>query len=690
MIDLLFGALQILNEVITATTVVIAASLALYNLSHGIRDRVVRTSSLVLACVIVVYAGDVFLALGRANPSAHIEAWLRFRWVGIAFIPATLFHLSDALLETTGVVSRGRRRRVLRLLYVYGTVFLLIAAGTDLLVRDPVRTPAPTMRAGPLWPLYLLYFGMTVAVSFNNVLRARRRCLTPVTHRRMTYLLFTFLMPAAGIFPYTLLVSPSPDHALLLLILVDLGNIAIALMLAFMSYPLAFFGQNRPDRVIKGELLRFVLRGPLTGIVVLSVILFMPAITRSLALPGTDFFPFVAVAAVLLVQWGIALFLPMLDRHLVYAGDHDQAQQLQALSNRLLTPADAKQQFETILAAICDYLRTPSAFIVSFGVHEAKLESMIGSLRPSQAWLSSPEFMTLADPDAPTPLGMSVSEDGDLIAWQSFWIVPLRSIRPIQSIESVRTNGAGSLEQITRTPEVVSEHIIGVLGIWARALQPDLTADEQPVFKALCYRAARVLNDVRLQGDIFARLQGLLPEMDALQRFRGPARYGDAPALAKSDDNGAVIVDSSELVELVRKALRDYWGGPGLTESHLLALNVVKLALADNEDNPARAVRAVLSQAIENLRPEGAPRKTTDWTLYNILNMHFVQGRKGSEVAEALAMSEASIYRKQGTAIKQVAARIEVMEHEAQTANQPTVDSVNRQTSTSGSPTRTT
>src|SRR5215472_663423 len=119
MIYLLFGALQILNEVITATTVVIAASLAFYNLSHGIRDRVVRTSSLVLACVVVVYIGDVFLALARANPSAHVEAWLRFRWIGIAFIPATLFHLSDALLETTGIVSRGRRRRVLRILYVY-------------------------------------------------------------------------------------------------------------------------------------------------------------------------------------------------------------------------------------------------------------------------------------------------------------------------------------------------------------------------------------------------------------------------------------------------------------------------------------------------------------------------------------------------------------------------------------------
>jgi hypothetical protein len=42
--------------------------------------------------------------------------------------------------------------------------------------------------------------------------------------------------------------------------------------------------------------------------------------------------------------------------------------------------------------------------------------------------------------------------------------------------------------------------------------------------------------------------------------------------------------------------------------------------------------------------------------------MRFVQGRKASEVAESLAMSEASVFRKQGIAIAQVAARVEAME----------------------------
>src|SRR5215831_5553603 len=102
----------------------------------------------------------------------------------------------------------------------------------------------------------------------------------------MTYLLLVFLTPAAGIFPYSLLfASPSQADPSLLWLLVNLGNLGIILMLAFMAYPLSFFGSNRPDRVIKAELLRFMLRGPVTAILVLSVILFVPE-TRVIGFPG--------------------------------------------------------------------------------------------------------------------------------------------------------------------------------------------------------------------------------------------------------------------------------------------------------------------------------------------------------------------------------------------------------------------
>ena len=641
--DVIFAALQYFNEAITATTVIIATSLLFYNLSHSINDRVVRASSVVLGCVMAAYVGNVFTALGLNNPNAHIEAWLRFQWIGIAFTPAALFHLSDALLETTGVISRGRRRRVVRLLYLYGVAFLLTAAGSDLIIHSAVTHPLPTMRPGPLLSLYLIYFVLTVGVSFNNVLRARERCRTTVTHRRMTYLLFTFLMPAVGIFPYSLLFPPSPNYTLWVQLLINVGNIGIALMLAFMAYPLAFFGQNKPDRVIKSELMRFMLRGPLTAIVVLTIILFIPAITRFLGLPGVEFLPFLAVAAVLLVQWGIALALPLLDRGLVYAGDQDQARQLQDLSEHLLTQTDARQQLEAILAATCDYLRVDSAFVVAIDADGTHLESMVGSLLPSQTWLSSPEFLALAerdDPDAPLPEGFEAR--GDLLIGQSFWLVPLRSARP---------NGHAN-------------KLIGLMGVWARSPQPDLLAEERTVFQALYRRAARVLDDSRLQADIFAALKGLLPEINAVQQLPGSARYGDAPALAQPIPDMAAQPD---FIDLIRDALRDYWGGPRLTESRLLQLNVVRQALSENEGSPARAVRAVLSKAIESLRPAGTGQRltTNEWTLYNVLDMRFVQGQKVLDVADKLAMSEANVHRKQRVAIEQVAQRVAAMEQDA-------------------------
>jgi hypothetical protein len=77
-------------------------------------------------------------------------------------------------------------------------------------------------------------------------------------------------------------------------------------------------------------------------------------------------------------------------------------------------------------------------------------------------------------------------------------------------------------------------------------------------------------------------------------------------------------------------------------------------------------MRAVLQQAIENLRPEGQrSMTTTEWILYNILEMRFIQGRKVRDVAMRLAMSESDLYRKQRVAIESVATIIAEMERAA-------------------------
>jgi hypothetical protein len=115
----------------------------------------------------------------------------------------------------------------------------------------------------------------------------------------------------------------------------------------------------------------------------------------------------------------------------------------------------------------------------------------------------------------------------------------------------------------------------------------------------------------------------------------------------------------------VKDALTHYWGGPRLTDSPLIKLLVVQRVVEEHQDNPANALRAILRQAVEQVRPEGERKFTGEWILYNILELKFMEGKKVREIATRLSMSEADLYRKQRVAVDAVANAILDMEHKA-------------------------
>jgi hypothetical protein len=87
--------------------------------------------------------------------------------------------------------------------------------------------------------------------------------------------------------------------------------------------------------------------------------------------------------------------------------------------------------------------------------------------------------------------------------------------------------------------------------------------------------------------------------------------------------------------------------------------------LPEHDGNSIKALRAVLAQGIERLRPDGERKMpATEWLLYNILELKFIQGRRVRDVAMRLAMSESDLYRKQRIAIEEVAHHIAEMERE--------------------------
>jgi hypothetical protein len=116
----------------------------------------------------------------------------------------------------------------------------------------------------------------------------------------------------------------------------------------------------------------------------------------------------------------------------------------------------------------------------------------------------------------------------------------------------------------------------------------------------------------------------------------------------------------------VKDALSHYWGGPKLTENPLIGLNVVRKALKEQDGSIPRAIRAVLHEAIERQRPEGERKLTaSEWLLYNILDLRFVQGERVRDIAARLAISESDLYRKQRVAVTEVAKTLAEMEAKA-------------------------
>jgi len=635
----------LINRSLSAAIAIISASFFLYTLVKDIRNRVARTFSALLFFVMVTYVGD--LGVSYADGIEAAVPWLRLQWVGIAFVPAVYVHLSDAILELTGLPSRGRRRRIVRFLYGIAVIFLGLVFFTEIVIRDVSSSPAPHFRTGPGFLVFLAYFIGSVVASFWFILRARSRTLTRSTRRRMNQLALTYAAPALAVFPFLLLSGQSLNNPILFYSVLIIVDTLLALSLSFMGYIMAFFGTDLPERLVKAQMMEFFLRGPIVAIAALAVILFVPSAGRVLRLPGEEVMPFLAVTTILFLQWAISLLTPLLERFLIYAGeDTGEIRQIQQIEERLLTGADFRQLLDTLLTGLCDYLRVESAFVASVKADGTHLEQTIrfdsdlpdgifGGLQPDPA---------------------AFDEVEGIFIWNDYWLLPLY------------------VEKSNGSDDDADMRLVGVLGVSApEDLKPDPELEEVSVLMGLASRAAEVLEDRRIQSEVFASLEGLLPDTSALQRQSSQAGFGNLAALAAP---GEAVLNSPDYVQKIKDALSHYWGGPQLTDDSLMSLQVVRDALAENDGNPQRAVRTVLEAAIENLRPEGQRSMTTaEWILYNILEMRFIQGRKVRDVALRLAMSEADFYRKQRVAIETVAELVAEMERSTQPEDEVTTPS---------------
>jgi hypothetical protein len=194
---------------------------------------------------------------------------------------------------------------------------------------------------------------------------------------------------------------------------------------------------------------------------------------------------------------------------------------------------------------------------------------------------------------------------------------------------------------------------LGLLGVEAPTPEPYLAPEEQEIADILIARAQEALEDRYLQENVFETLARILPDIERIHRWQDATRYAGTPPMQILD--GSPIY-SPEFEQWVRDALTHYWGGPRLTDSPLLSMHIVGDRARSQGESPSQALRTVLNEAIERLRPAGQrSMTTTEWILYNILELKFLRGLKVRDIARRLAMSESDLYRKQRVAIAEVA-----------------------------------
>jgi len=398
-----------------------------------------------------------------------------------------------------------------------------------------------------------------------------------------------------------------------------------------MAYAVAFFGVSWPDRVIKSRLFKWIIRGPVTASLALGL---MTIVRRAGVLVGSEysaFVPLTMVATVLLFEHAITLFYPLWERYLFFGRDRSELQILQNMEERLLTQGDLQQFLEAVLAAVRDHMQSPAAFVAALEQGELSLIVMAGNRNLIEHDGLSEALQRI-----------SAAEDGggrrEFISGK-FWMLPLHQ-RKRENMD------------FDEVPP-----LLGLMGVARRDDHASMENDQRDALWLLADRAAMALEDRLLQQRVFRSLQDLQPRVDMLQRLRAYGRYDSRANLLDQS-----VPPESDLANWVKDALTHYWGGPKLTNSPLMRLQVVQELTRQHDENPANALRALLRQAVDQVRPEGERRFTTEWILYNILEMKFIEGRKVREVAERLAMSEADLYRKQRVAVEAVAKAILIME----------------------------
>ena len=621
----LTGIFETVYQILAAGVAITAVALMMYATSFNIRDRLVQTYILLLACVVLIYVGEAMASV--SNTPTYVEFLLQMKWVGLVMLPAVYLHFSDALLTLTGRPSRGRRRTVVLVIYILSVVMaVLIPFGITVGGLAPEQAPGPYLERNTITFYFGIFYILVMLMVSYNMLRVVRRSATRTSQRRLFYLMAGAAAPALTsilfLFHGNLTLASHPDFFWLVSIV---ASVITGFFLIVMAYVVSYFGLNWTERAVKSRLLRWMLRGPFVAAIVLGMTTIVRRFGESQGVPNFLLVPVVMVAGFLVLEYAITLASPYLEKAFFWGEDRADLEVIQSLQDRMLTGKDLDQFLEMVSASICDRLQVKAGFIAV--LEGGKIDRVIQT--GDKKTLTSLNL----DDSILQEIDNQANEEAEFQSLGDLYVARLEY-----------ANGSGN------------KILLGLCGFLK--YDPDLLEEEDlKAVRLLIDRATIALKDRAYQQQVLRSITSLQLEVDYIQDLRASASYNQQRIY--NSENRSIPV---EMTEWVKDALTHYWGGPKLTNNPLMNLKVVETASEANEGNRVNALRSIIKEAIEKIRPEGERKFTSDWLLYNILDLKFLQGKKVREVARKLSVSEADLYRKQKVALESVAQVIADME----------------------------
>lgn len=642
----LTSVLRTLSEVVTAAVAISCFSIFLFLLSYIRKEYLARVFIAVLFGLAVFFTSDAFFLTTDSLATQFLLQ--KVHWSAFFLIHATIFHFSVTILSMTGYPLRRAYHALIVIVYaVTGLLIGLLLTGKlyDRLASSLEVRTSYYLTDFSIW--VWVWILLIMALCFRNFRLTFQRTKTPTSRRRISYLIYSTIGVQISTTPSIIaslgFTSTNTWWYWLLSLIANLGILALVFMLA---YSVVTFCVTWSYRVVRLRLIEWVLRGPITASATLGVVTLVRRTARVIGINSETWTSLMTVFSILLLEYLITMVMPRI-RQSNYSGygSEDYAM-LSGIENMMIFRAELETYLESVCSVLCDKTQSPAAFIATLGT-SGQVELYVSAGQFDEDFRVRTEALSVALADI-----RSIPGEETFLIRDGFLLAPVRS-----------ANGAGP----DGSPAELYHLAILGMELTGDSVDDEIDLPATEILPAAAEDCGTVLSQRRYFYRTYETLESLTGP-DSEKRYRNV----DLLNPAKSFEPYALTDVSPDLFGLVRDALTHYWGGPKLSGSPLLNWRIVDAALGENDGNRVNALRKVLKAAIEHMRPEGERTISVEWTLYNILDLKFIDGLKVKEIVRKLSMSEADFYRKQKVAIEEVSKIIAGLESDVQSGK--TVD----------------